>query len=309
MTRPVPITRRRALGATGLLIVGFQLSGNRAGVAATTGSSALPGSLAGTPFLDSWIRIDATGTISVFTGKAELGQGIKTALLQIAAEELRVPVASLHLITADTARAPNEGYTAGSYSVQNSGGAIQIAAAQVREILIAEAARRLNVPYDDLRAENGTIISSAGQRLPYGALVRDDLVHVVAEPHAKLTTPSKFKVIGKSTPRVDIPAKVTGGSAYVHDMRLPGMWHARIVRPPSYGANLWRAIHKPSRNYQASRKSSATGISSPSWPMMSFAASRPCVPWRTPRSGRQPSAFLMRTICPTSSPHFPRRMW
>ena len=96
--------------------------------------------------LDSWIRIDADGTITVFTGKAELGQGIKTAFLQIAAEELDVPFASLKVVTADTGRTANEGYTAGSHSMQDSGTAILNAAAQVRALLVAEAARRLDLP-------------------------------------------------------------------------------------------------------------------------------------------------------------------
>ena len=100
------------------------------------------GSLKETPFLDSWVRIDADGSITVFTGKAELGQGFKTAFQQIAAEELDVPFKSLTVVTADTGRTANEGYTAGSHSMQDSGTAILNAAAQARELLIAKAARR-----------------------------------------------------------------------------------------------------------------------------------------------------------------------
>ena len=174
----------------------------------------------------------------MFTGKAELGQGFKTAFQQIAAEELDVPFASLKVITADTSRTANEGYTAGSHSMQDSGTAIQNAAAQVRALLIAEAARRLDLPAENLHTENGAVIAPDGRRLGYGELVAGDMLHVQAQPTSKLKDPATFKVMGQPVPRVDIPAKVTGGAAYVQDMRLPGMVHARVVRPPSYGAQL-----------------------------------------------------------------------
>ena len=190
------------------------------------------------PYLDSWIRIDADGSITVFTGKAELGQGFKTAFQQIAAEELDVPFASLKVITADTRLTANEGYTSGSQSMQYSGTAIQNAAAQVRELLVAEAARRLDLPAENLRTENGAVIAPDGQRFGYGDLVAGDMLHVQAQPKSKLKDPATYKVMGQPVPRVDIPAKVTGGAAYVQDMRLPGMVHARVVRPPSYGAQL-----------------------------------------------------------------------
>jgi CO/xanthine dehydrogenase Mo-binding subunit len=108
----------------------------------------------------------------------------------------------------------------------------------VRALLVAEAARRLDLGEENLRTENGVVISPDGQRLRYGDLVAADLLHVQAQPKSKSKDPSTFKGIGQPIPRVDIPAKVTGGAAYVQDMRLPGMVHARIVRPPSYGAQL-----------------------------------------------------------------------
>ena len=174
----------------------------------------------------------------MFTGKAELGQGLKTALLQIAAEELDVPFASLKLVTADTGLTADEGYTSGSQSMQYSGTAIRNAAAQVRELLVEEAARRLDLPAANFRTENGAVISPDGRRLGYGDLVGHDMLHVQAQPKSKLKDPATFKVMGQAVRRVDIPAKVTGGAAYVQDMRLPDMVHARVVRPPSYGAEL-----------------------------------------------------------------------
>ena len=174
----------------------------------------------------------------MFTGKAEIGQGFKTAFQQIAAEELDVAFESLKVTTADTRLTANEGYTSGSNSMKDSGTAIQNAAAQARELLIAEAASRLGLPAENLRTADGAVIAPDGKRLSYGELVQDGMLHVQAQPKSKLKDPATFKVVGQPVPRVDIPAKVTGGAAYVQDMRLPGMVHARVVRPPSYGAEL-----------------------------------------------------------------------
>jgi nicotinate dehydrogenase subunit B len=241
MNAAVILDRRRVLAGGGALIVSFSLSDAFAqdqSPPPAAPAPSPPGSLKGAPFLDSWIRIDADGSITVFTGKAELGQGFKTAFQQIAAEELDVPFESLKVVTADTRRTTNEGYTSGSNSMKDSGTAIQNAAAQVRELLVAEAARRLDLPAENFRTENGAVISHDGRRLAYGDLVAADMLHVQAQSKSKLKDPSTFKVMGQSVPRVDIPAKVTGGAAYVQDMRLPGMVHARVVRPPSYGAQL-----------------------------------------------------------------------
>jgi nicotinate dehydrogenase subunit B len=241
MNAPVILDRRRVLAGGGALIVSFSLTGAFAQDQAAPAAAPAPkppGSLATTPYLDSWIRIDADGSITAFTGKAELGQGFKTAFQQIAAEELDVPFASLKVVTADTQLTANEGYTSGSHSMQDSGTAIQNAAAQVRELLVAEAARRLDVPADNLRTEGGAVVAPDGRRLAYGELVVADMLHVQAQANSKLKDPTTFKVMGQPFQRVDIPAKVTGGAAYAQDMRLPGMVHARIVRPPSYGAQL-----------------------------------------------------------------------
>jgi nicotinate dehydrogenase subunit B len=241
MNAPVILDRRRVLAGGGALIVSFSLTNAFAEDQSSSAAAAAPkppGSLKETPFLDSWIRIDADGAVTAFTGKAELGQGFKTAFQQIAAEELDIPFASLTVITADTGRTANEGYTAGSHSTQDSGTAIQNAAAQVRALLVAEAARRLDVPEENLRTESGAVISPDGRRLAYGELVAGDMLHVQAQPTSKLKDPATFKLMGQPVPRVDIPAKVTGGAAYVQDMRPSGMVHARVVRPPSYGAQL-----------------------------------------------------------------------
>ncbi|MBV8925696.1 MAG: xanthine dehydrogenase family protein molybdopterin-binding subunit [Bradyrhizobium sp.] len=241
MNVPIILDRRRLLAGGGAFVVSFSLTGAFAqdqGAPAASPPAKPPGSLEKSPYLDSWIRIEAEGGTTVFTGKAELGQGFKTAFQQIAAEELDVPFASLKVVTADTKLTANEGYTSGSHSMQDSGTAIQYAAAQARALLVAEAAKRLELPAENLRTENAAVMAPDGRRLTYGELVATDFLHVRAEPSAKLKDPSTFTVMGQPIPRVDIPAKVTGGIAYVQDLRLPDMVHARVVRPPSYGAQL-----------------------------------------------------------------------
>jgi CO/xanthine dehydrogenase Mo-binding subunit len=235
--------RREFLARSGALVVSFSLLGRAfaqpAGGAVPGGEGAQrPGSLRHTPHLDSWIRIDANNDVTVFTGKAELGQGIKTALLQVAAEELDVDFARLKLATADTAVTPNEGFTAGSNSLKDSGTAIRSAAAQVREILVARAAERLKAAPESLSVENGVVLGPGGARLTYGELVAGAQLHVEAKAATKGKDPSQYRVVSKPIPRVDIPGKVTGGLAYVHDLRLLGMLHARVVPPPSPGATL-----------------------------------------------------------------------
>ncbi len=243
MNAPVgfDVTRRALLAAGGAVIVSFALS--RSGLAqegklAGGGNPKLPGSLRIAPMLDSWIGIDSSGRITVFTGKCELGQGIATALMQCAAEELAVDFASINLVTADTERTPNEGFTAGSHSMQDSGTAILNAAAQVRGILIELAATRLGVGAGTLSARGGAIVTADGTSMPYGDLVTGQVLHRQAQPQSPLIEPKNFRVIGRDVPRIDIPGKLTGAPMFVQDMRPDGMLHARVLRPPSYGAKL-----------------------------------------------------------------------
>ena len=239
--QPLPVTRRRLLATGGAVIVSFTLS--RVVLAQDAPNKPvqpppLPGSLKTAPMLDSWIGIDAQGRVTVFTGKAELGQGIQTALIQCAAEELEVPPDSITLVTADTERTANEGYTAGSHSMQDSGTAILNAAAQVRAILIELAATRLNMTPDQLHARAGKIVANDGHSVAYKDLVNGQELHRPAQPTSPLKDPGSFVVIGKPLARIDIPGKVTGQPSYVQDMRPAGMLHARVVQPPSYAARL-----------------------------------------------------------------------
>jgi CO/xanthine dehydrogenase Mo-binding subunit len=196
----------------------------------------LPGSLDKAPYLDAWIGIGGDGAVTVFTGKAELGQGIKTALIQCAAEELDIDPKAITIVTADTERTANEGYTAGSHSMQDSGTAVLHAAAQVRGILIGLAATRLNLPPDQLQAKAGSVVANDGRSVAYKDLVTGEALHQIATAQSPLKNVKSFKIIGTPMHRVDIPGKVTGAPMYVQDMRPEGMLHARVVRPPNYGA-------------------------------------------------------------------------
>ncbi len=198
----------------------------------------LPGSLQNNRLLESWIRINADGTATVFTGKVELGQGIVTALAQIAAEELDLPLGRVKMISGDTGATPNEGMTAGSQSIENSGAALRLAAAEVRALLLALAAPRLEMGADSLSVADGVISAANGRKISYGELA--DAINLRREATAKVAPkPAGLHgIVGKSIPRFDIPAKVTGGAVYVQDMRPPGMVHGRVVRPPRYGAQL-----------------------------------------------------------------------
>jgi nicotinate dehydrogenase subunit B len=234
---------RRHLLSAGALVVAFALAPRAfgqggEGVVKAPVNPNLPGSLKTTPMLDAWIRVDADGRITVFTGKAELGQGIKTALIQVAAEELDVPPAALRLITADTGRTPNEGITAGSHSMQDSGTAILNAAANVRGLLIqAAAARWGTAPASVATTGDGRLKAADGRVLGYGAVAAGLSLHTPATPNWPRRA-GVHRAIGKDLARVDIPAKVSGGQAYVQDLRLPGMLHARVVRGPSDGTRL-----------------------------------------------------------------------
>ena len=167
------LSRREFVAGAGALVVSFALLPRRsAGQGAQVPRApTLPGSLKDTSMLDAWIRVDADGTITVFTGKVEFGQGVKTALIQLAAEELVVAPARIQLVTADTSRTPNEGYTAGSNSMKDSGTAIMNAAAQVREMLVGMAASRLGVPADSLAVQDGRVRAADGRSVAYAELV------------------------------------------------------------------------------------------------------------------------------------------
>jgi CO/xanthine dehydrogenase Mo-binding subunit len=230
----VSLTRRSFAKGIGGIVLAFTLDPE----ALLAQPARLPGSLAGNKMLDAWLRINPDGSATIFTGKVELGQGILTALAQIAAEELDLPLARVSVISGDTGRTPNEGMTAGSQSVENSGTALRLAAAEVRAMLIELAAPKLAMSADSLSVADGVISAANGKTVSYGELAAAVDLKREASGTVKPKPAGLHKIVGQSIPRFDIPGKVTGKATYVQDIRMPGMVHGRVVRPPQYGATL-----------------------------------------------------------------------
>jgi nicotinate dehydrogenase subunit B len=198
----------------------------------------LPGSLQGNRKLSQWLRIASAGTVTVTPGKVEIGQGILTALAQVAAEELDVNLGRIRLVPAATPASPNEGVTSGSLSVQDSGTALRYACAEARAIYLAEAAAELGVDVDSLKVEDGTISAPNGRRTSYWALADDALLDRDATGSAAPKPASAYRIVGQSVPRLDLPDKVFGLPRFIHDLVLPEMLYGQVVRPASRAARL-----------------------------------------------------------------------
>jgi nicotinate dehydrogenase subunit B len=231
------LSRRRFTHSLGVVVVTFALP-FRSALGQAPGT--LPFSLRNNRRLEGWIRLDPDDMVVVFTGKAELGQGILTALAQIAAEELDVELEKIRMVSADTSRGPDEQYTYGSQSVEQSGSAIRAASAETRGILLAAAAQRFSVRAEDLRTSNGTITSPDGRQATFWEIARADpnLLKGDIAGTAVPKKPDDYSIVGKSVNRIDVPEKLTGAPSFVQDIKLPGMVFARVVRPPRYGAKL-----------------------------------------------------------------------
>jgi CO/xanthine dehydrogenase Mo-binding subunit len=197
----------------------------------------LPPSLAANPTLSSWVKISAEGHVVISPGKVEIGQGIVTALAQIAADELDIDIGRVRMIRATTAGSPNEGVTSGSLSVQQSGRAVRHVCAEVRQIFLAAAADRLGVGIDTLDISDGEISGSGNVRTSYWELAND----VSLDRGASGATPkssARRALAGSSVPRVDIPDKVFAHPRFIHDQPLPGMLHGRVLRSEIPAAKL-----------------------------------------------------------------------
>ena len=230
-----PSLSRRDFGRTlGALTIAFGMGAP----ALAADAAALPGSLARNRRLDAWLRIGADGKVTIFTGKVELGQGILTALLQIAADELDVAPERITLISGDTAQTPDEGFTSGSQSIEQGGTALRYACAEARSVLLALAIRRFGPGAYRVKVTDGVISGRADQSATYWELVAEAKLTREATAAVSPKAPEELRLVGTSRPRLDIPAKVTGGAAYVQDLRLPGMLFGRVVRPSGWGATL-----------------------------------------------------------------------
>ena len=230
-----PILSRRAFTAgAGAIVLAFSLDPKHA----LAEGAKLPGDLQENRRLDAWIRIDADGSATVFTGKVELGQGIVTALAQIAAEELDLPLARVHVISGDTARAPNEGVTAGSQSVEYSGTALRFAGAEVRAILLDAAAKQLAVAPDTLTVSAGTIQRRRRSPGDVWRACRRDRSRGASRKRREFPPKARAQahtIVGTSVKRFDIPRKVTGGAG----LRAGHAARRHAARPGGAAAALW----------------------------------------------------------------------
>src|SRR4051812_27403295 len=228
--------RRAFLKASGVLAVGFSMAGLSGPAGATTLRA--PKSVA-KGAVDSWLTIGPDNRVTIFCGKVDLGTGARTALAQLAAEELDVSFERIEMVMGDTATTPDQWLTAGNLTIFQGGSELRRAAASARRALVERAAQRLGVSAGGLTVEDGVVRGTAKreQGLRYGGLIGDG-VKLEVDTKIELKNASPYKVIGKSIPRVDIPAKVTGEFTYIHDFRLPGMLHARVIRPDDHGARI-----------------------------------------------------------------------
>jgi nicotinate dehydrogenase subunit B len=204
----------------------------------STGSP-LPADLAANPVLARWLDFSRNGEVTIRIGKVEYGQGIWTALAQIAAEELQLGLARVQMAPVSTGTSPNEGITAGSLSVEDSGSALRQVCAQARDLLLGAAAAKLGVPQAELSVADGQIQAPGGPTgVSYWALARPGMLDRPAEVPVPSRPPGQWSVAGRSAPRLDFPDKVTGRPKFLHDLVLPDMAYGRVVRPPARAANL-----------------------------------------------------------------------
>src|SRR3981189_2024374 len=189
----------------------------------------LPVSLAANPKLSSWLKFSSDGRVTVSPGKVEIGQGIVTALAQIAADELDVEIGRVQMVRASTMASPNEGVTSGSLSIQQSGRALRHACADVRRIFLELASDRLGVGIDTLGVEDGTISGPGNVRTSYWELAKDGSLDRDATPGVAPKSAARRVVAGNSVQRVDIPDKVFARPRFIHDVAVPGMLHGRVL--------------------------------------------------------------------------------
>ena len=232
------LDRRQFLKASGsgLLVVSFPFSEL---AQAATHSGLTPTKSVAKDALDTWLSIDRQNQVTVYVGKVDLGTGTKTALAQIAAEELSVPFNHIHMIMGDTGTTPDQWLTGAALTIQQGGSELRVAAASARAALLERAAGKWQVPVAQLKVVEGMVIDphAPERKLSYGELIGNGF-ELKVDPKAMLKPHTDYAVVGRSIPRVDIPAKVSAEHPYVHDFKLPGMLHARVIRSTQIGARI-----------------------------------------------------------------------
>ncbi len=241
------VSRRNFLKRAGQLCIGFSLlpvaGCNTLGIRGdqTKVEDNVSGSLEESPRLTEWLQINAGDeSVTIYTGKLELGQDIQTALRQMAAEELDVDMKRVRIIMADTGQTPDERYTAGSASIENSGAALRNAAAEARQQLFNMASKQMGLPVEHLMVKDGTIQGPGPEpkAITYWQLLSGKKLEGRVTGKAPLKNPDHYTLVGSDYPRSDLVTMATGGALYLQDLRMPGMVHGRVLRPPGYNATL-----------------------------------------------------------------------
>ncbi|MGO4395460.1 molybdopterin cofactor-binding domain-containing protein [Variovorax sp. M-6] len=239
MSRHAQLSRRALLQGSGALVVSFVLA-PPPGIAFAQGTGTpASGKSVDAGEVGGFLAIDDQGRVTLYSGKVELGTGVLTAVTQIVAEELDVPLDRVTTIQGDTLLTPDQHPTDSSLSIQAGGMQIRKAAATAREALLDQAATRLGIPSDQLVVQEGTVAPRAGgPGITYAALLQGRSLSMKVNPAVRTKDPSDYRIVGRPVRRLDIPAKIFGTFDFVHDVRVPGMVHARMVHPAAVGARL-----------------------------------------------------------------------
>lgn len=240
-THPFTTSRRSFLKTAGCLTIGFPLLGGCTTMASEekrVADQQLPGSLRNHPAINAWLEVNGDGTVRILTGKMELGQGLMTAIMQVAAEELNMDIAKVDIVMAETGRTPDEGATTGSRSIEISAMSVRYAAAAAREKLIELAARQLQVSAEQLELQNGLIKGPAEKQIMIPELLKGKQIEDSVKLPVKLKRKADHQLVGKAIPRRDVEDMVRAREVFIHNLRFPDMVHARVVRPTSYHAKL-----------------------------------------------------------------------
>ena len=234
----VQLSRRAWLKAGGALVVSFGVPATAHAQRVLNGDAALGKALdPGT--LDAFFAVHQDGSVTCYCGKVDLGQGLRIAIRQMAAEELGVPVERIAMVEGDTALTPDQGPTAGSSGVMRGGVQIRQAAATARAALLGMASAKLSRPVAELEVADGVVRPrGGGAGIGFGELVGDKHFGIKVDPKAPLQEPAAYRIVGKPLPRPDVPEKVAGRHVFVHDLVIPNMLHGRVVRPPAPGARI-----------------------------------------------------------------------
>src|SRR5512142_2530740 len=240
--KKIELSRRQFLKGAGALVVSFNLFPSARALAQF---ATLPSGDIDPTSLDSWIAITPEGNVTFYTSKVELGTGTITALAQMVAEELDVPVSRIKMDSGDTSRTIEQGSTVGSRSIERAGPQVRQAAAAARQQLLKLASARLGAPVEKLTVTDGvvTVAGDPAKKVTYGQLIGgkhfDTKITATGTgydmkvaPEVKPKNPKDYKIVGRPMKRIELPAKLTGEYVYTHDVRIPGLLHGRVVRPP-----------------------------------------------------------------------------